>query len=39
MQETGERGEFFDPITSPFPYNDSVAYEDSPESKEAILQQ
>ena len=39
MQETGEWGEFFDPATSPFPYNDSVAYEDTPETKEDILKQ
>jgi hypothetical protein len=25
MQETGERGLFFDPSISPFPYNDTVA--------------
>ena len=25
MQTTGERGEFFDPSLSPFPYNDSLA--------------
>jgi len=36
MQETGERGEFFDPAISPFPYNDSDAFDRFPETKEQV---
>ena len=27
MKETGERGEFFDTALSPFPYEDSLAFD------------
>ena len=39
MQETGERGEFFHPSLSPFGYNETVAQEYFPLSKEATLAQ
>jgi hypothetical protein len=43
LQEAGKRGEFFDPDMSPFPYNDTVAYEYFPiqtliiDGKESVL--
>ena len=36
MQETWERWEFFDPSISPYPYNDSCAYERFHETKEQV---
>ncbi|MDP2669608.1 MAG: hypothetical protein Q8O99_00960 [bacterium] len=36
MQKTGEWGNFFNPSASPFPYNDTDAYERFPETKETI---
>jgi hypothetical protein len=37
MIEDEERGEFFSPAHSLFPYNDSSAYERFPETKEEVL--
>ncbi|MBI5622039.1 hypothetical protein HY933_04230 [Candidatus Falkowbacteria bacterium] len=37
MQQTGEWGEFFPSILTPFAYNESVAYEYFPLTKEAVL--
>lgn len=33
MQTTGERGEFFDPSLSPFGYNETIAHEYFPMTK------
>ncbi len=37
MKKTGEWGEFFPIVTSPFPYNDTVAQQYFPLDKEAVL--
>jgi hypothetical protein len=37
MQSTGERGEFFPPSVIPFAYNESVAHDYFPLTKEEAL--
>ena len=38
MQTSDERGEFFHPSLSPFPYNDTVAQEHMPLRRDEALQ-